>query len=154
MMSAASLTVLLCAFYFACLSGGVYDALVWPPFMGEPSSTNARRLTFHPNRLEKQYVLEGFVAGVFLVAGTIGFLLLAAGPGQGGGSSTSTRAGAGREARRRSKLAATMRLGGGLICVVVALNALVVFMRYKQPAYLRMGHLWRSLTGGAPGQNT
>ena len=40
------------------------------------------------------------------------------------------------------------RLGGGLACVVVALNALVVFMRYKQPAYLRMGHhLWRSLTG-------
>ena len=148
----ATAAALLCGavFFFTCISGGVYDAIVRPPFMGAATAANAdvagdrarARQTFWPNRIDKQHSLEGLVAGAFVMLGAVGFVFLAApavsGPGAAAKGARAGR-GVGREARRQARRWAAARLGAGGLFVVVALNALVLFMKYKNPAYLRMG---------------
>jgi len=70
---------LLFAAYSIIMSGIVYDVINQPPSMGserDPATGAIRAVAFMPNKINGQYLLEGFAAGSFFAVGGFGFMLL------------------------------------------------------------------------------
>eukprot|EP00275_Glaucocystis_incrassata_P001369 EC122714.1.p1 GENE.EC122714.1~~EC122714.1.p1 ORF type:complete len:154 (+),score=27.44 EC122714.1:83-544(+) len=108
--------------YFLVLSGVIYDIIMEPPSIGssqDPNTGVIKPVAFLPYRINAQYIIEGLSAGFLFAVGGLGFILL----DWSNDKVTSTR----------NKY---LLLLSGLICIVVAYNVCLLFLREKIPGYL------------------
>lgn len=68
------------------------------------------------HRLNGQYMIEGFSAGFFFVLGGLGFIIL--------------NLAADENLSERNRY---IYLGGGVLCIVIAYNVVMTFLRMKVP---------------------
>jgi len=102
--------------YFLVLSGIIYDIIVEPPSIGVE---NQKPVAFLLYRINGQFIIEGLAAGLLFSVGGLGFIIL----------------------DRSNKKHTTERnryllILSGVICILVAYNLCIVFIRMKIPGYL------------------
>jgi len=109
--------------YFLVLSGIIYDIIVEPPSIGstqDEATGSVKPVAFLQYRVNGQYIIEGLSAGLLFSLGGAGFVIL-------------DRANMKFTSNRNRYLL----ILSGMICVVVAYNLCLVFLRMKIPGYLR-----------------
>jgi len=109
--------------YFLVLSGVIYDVIVEPPSIGstQDEATGAvKPVAFLQYRVNGQYIIEGLSAGLLFSLGGAGFVIL-------------DRANQKFTSNRNRYLL----ILSGVICIVVAYNLCLVFLRMKIPGYMR-----------------
>jgi len=121
--SAMTVFAVVFASYFLVLSGIIYDIIVEPPSIGvtmDEATKSTKPVAFLAYRVNGQYIIEGLSAGLLFAVGGIGFIIL----DKANEKFTSTR--------NRYLL-----ILAGLICIIVAYNLCIVFLRIKVPGYMR-----------------
>lgn len=107
------------ASYFLVLSGLIYDVIVEPPSIGsvQDEKTGAvKPVVFLQYRVNGQYIIEGLSAGLLFCLGAVGFIIM-------------------DKANQKYILTRNRYLLvlAGLLCIVVAYNLSLVFLRMKVP---------------------
>eukprot|EP00741_Cyanophora_paradoxa_P007513 tig00001154_g7267.t1 len=108
--------------YFLVLSGIVYDIIMEPPSIGstqDPVTGTVKPVAFLQYRVNGQYIIEGLSAGFLYSVGGLGFIFL----DWSNNKLTSQR--------NRYLL-----LLSGILCIAVAYNLCLLFLRIKIPGYL------------------
>jgi len=107
--------------YVLVLSGIIYDVIVEPPSIGSHQDEKGavKPLAFLQYRVNGQFIIEGLSAGLLFAIGGIGFIIL----DQANSKYTSTT--------NRYVLMIC-----GVLCIVVAYNLCIVFLKMKIPGYL------------------
>eukprot|EP01092_Planopodium_desertum_P005548 TRINITY_DN23282_c0_g1_i1.p1 TRINITY_DN23282_c0_g1~~TRINITY_DN23282_c0_g1_i1.p1 ORF type:complete len:156 (+),score=3.51 TRINITY_DN23282_c0_g1_i1:33-470(+) len=106
--------------YFLVLSGIIYDIIVEPPSIGSSNENGAvRPVAFLRYRVNGQYIIEGLASGFMFAVGALGFILLDRSNNKG--LLPNTR---------------TIQIVAGLVCIILAYNLCVLFLRIKIPGYL------------------
>jgi len=109
------------AMYAIITSGIVYDMIVEPPRIGtyQDETGAVRLMTVMRHRLNGQFQIEGFCAGLMFILAALGFMLV--------------------DIAASSKVAEKTRinlLGVGCVLIVIGYNVLVTFLRIKVPGYM------------------
>lgn len=103
--------------YFLVLSGIIYDIIVEPPSIGtsqEGKSVKPQVILMY--RINGQFIIEGLSAGLLFAIGGVGFILLDR---------------ANTKAQSVSSTQRTLLLISGVVCIVLAYNLCIVFLRMK-----------------------
>lgn len=108
--------------YFLVLSGIIYDMINEPPSVGaelDPATGKQRPVAILKYRINGQYIIEGMSAGFLFCLGALGFILLD------------------RSASKSlpSKVRSIMLIAG-VVCIGIAYNMCMVFLRIKMPGYM------------------
>jgi hypothetical protein len=105
---------------FLVFSGIIYDIIVEPPSIGSQQEANGavRPVVFLQYRINGQFIIEGLSAGFLFILGGFGVILL---------DKANAKA---LETKNRYFL---LICGG--VCVLVAYNLAIVFLRMKLPSY-------------------
>eukprot|EP01121_Diplochlamys_sp_Union-15-3_P021032 TRINITY_DN839_c0_g1_i1.p1 TRINITY_DN839_c0_g1~~TRINITY_DN839_c0_g1_i1.p1 ORF type:complete len:153 (-),score=9.12 TRINITY_DN839_c0_g1_i1:85-543(-) len=109
--------------YFLVLSGIVYDIIIEPPSIGstrDEATGAVKPIVFMKYRINGQFIIEGLSAGLLFCIGGVGFIIL----------HRSTQ-------KVPSEKVRYLLILAGVICVVVAYNLCILFMRNKIPGYQR-----------------
>jgi len=119
--SAMTVFALVFVSYFLVLSGVIYDVIVEPPSIGSSQEGDAvKPIVFLQYRVNGQFIIEGLAAGLLFGMGGFGFIIL----------------------DRANQKFTTSRnrfllLLSGILCVFVAYNLCIVFLKMKLPNYMR-----------------
>lgn len=108
--------------YFMVTSGVVYDMINMPPSVGveyDPATGAQRPAAILKNRINGQYIIEGFSGGFLYCMGGLAFILLDI--ASQGSKSASTR---------------LWISGAAGALLIIAFNVCLVFFRMKLPGYL------------------
>lgn len=103
--------------YFLVLSGIIYDIIVEPPSIGtsqEGKGVKPQAILMY--RINGQFIIEGLSAGLLFAVGGAGFILLDRANSKSQGVSSTQR---------------TILLVSGVVCIVIAYNLCIVFLRMK-----------------------
>jgi len=120
------MTIFVFAFasYFLVLSGIVYDIIVEPPAIGttrDPASGQYKPEAFMKYRVNGQFIIEGLSAGILFTLGAVGVILLDLSNGN-------------KNSADKSRY---ILLLAGVLCVVIAYNVCILFLKIKIPGYGR-----------------
>eukprot|EP01113_Clastostelium_recurvatum_P018326 TRINITY_DN21626_c0_g1_i1.p1 TRINITY_DN21626_c0_g1~~TRINITY_DN21626_c0_g1_i1.p1 ORF type:complete len:151 (-),score=38.24 TRINITY_DN21626_c0_g1_i1:85-537(-) len=107
--------------YFLVLSGIIYDMIVEPPSIGSTtdSNGNVRPVVFLQYRVNGQFIIEGLSAGAMFAMGGMGFIIL--------------------DKSNSKSLSIKNRyflIMSGVLCILIAYNLCLVFLRMKIPGYM------------------
>jgi hypothetical protein len=107
--------------YFFVLSGIIYDMIMEPPSIGSTRDEKGRvkPVVILEYRMNGQYMIEGFSAGLLFVMGGMGFII----------SNWAAAAKLSKEQYRYILFVV------GALMVVLSFHMTVVFLRYKVPGY-------------------
>uniref|UniRef100_A0A7S3G4B6 Oligosaccharyltransferase complex subunit n=1 Tax=Palpitomonas bilix TaxID=652834 RepID=A0A7S3G4B6_9EUKA len=111
--------------YFLVASGIIYDIIVEPPSIGQdrdPNTGMTKPQAILPYRINGQYMIEGFAAGLFYCLGGIGFILA------NSAMSSST-------AKKGSASDKYIKLFVGAVLGCIAYFMCNLFIRIKMPGY-------------------
>jgi hypothetical protein len=108
--------------YFLVLSGIIYDIIVEPPSIGSTTDENGavRPLAFLQYRVNGQFIIEGLSAGSMFAIGGIGFILLDFSNG--------------KDILPKIRY---LLIISGFICILLAYNLCIVFLKMKIPGYMQ-----------------
>jgi hypothetical protein len=113
--SATVVFALVFASYFLVLSGLIYDVIVEPPSIGGTMENGVYKpQAFLEYRINGQYIIEGLTAGSMFAIGALGFIIL-------------DRASDKSNSQRNRYLL----LLAGALCVLIAYNLCIVFLKKK-----------------------
>ncbi len=105
--------------YFLVLSGIIYDIIVEPPSNGGSMENGVYKpVAFLQYRLNGQFIIEGLTAGSMFAIGGLGFIVLDRANDKG------------QSPRNRYLL-----LLSGALCVLIAYNLCIVFLKMKVRRY-------------------
>jgi len=120
--SATTVFLIIFASYYLVLSGVIYDVIVEPPSIGShrDESGSVRPVAFLQYRINGQYIIEGLAAGFLFVVGGAGFIIL-------------------NKANHKNTFETNrwIFLICGAVCILLAYNLTIVFLRMKLPGYLQ-----------------
>ncbi len=108
--------------YFLVLSGIIYDVIVEPPSIGSTQDENGavKPLAFLQYRVNGQFIIEGLSAGAMFAIGGIGFIVLDWSNG-----------------KDISPKIRYLFIFAGFLCILVAYNLCIVFLKMKIPGYMQ-----------------
>lgn len=120
--SAMTVFAILFFSYFLVSSGIIYDVIVEPPSIGstQTESGAVKPIVFLQYRINGQFIIEGLAAGLLFAVGGLGFILMDLANS--------------RNTLERNRY---MLLFAGALCILVAYNLCIGFLRQKLPGYQR-----------------
>jgi len=108
--------------YFLVSSGIIYDVIIEPPSIGstQDEATGAvKPVAFLQHRINGQYIIEGLSAGLLFSIGGLGFVILDR-----------------SNEKHTSNTNRYLLILSGILCILVAYNLAILFLRIKIPGYL------------------
>mmetsp|Transcript_4854 Transcript_4854/g.8320 ORF Transcript_4854/g.8320 Transcript_4854/m.8320 type:complete len:154 (+) Transcript_4854:74-535(+) len=108
--------------YFLVLSGLIYDIIMEPPSLGssqDPHTGVVKPVAFLQYRVNGQYIIEGLSAGFLFSLGGLGFILLDF-----------------SNDKLTSQRNRYLLILSGVLCIAIAYNLCLLFLRIKIPGYL------------------
>jgi len=118
--SATTVFFLVLASYYLVFSGIIYDVIVEPPSIGShrDEGGSVKPVVFLQYRINGQYIIEGLAAGLLFVLGGVGIIIL-------------NKA----NQKNASESNRYMFIICGAVCLLLAYNLSIVFLRMKLPGY-------------------
>eukprot|EP00775_Hariotina_reticulata_P010562 gene10562-10722_t len=111
--------------YFLVTAGIAYDIINEPPAIGatqDPTTGKVKPITFMPYRMNGQYIIEGISGAMMYTIGGLSLIALYK-----------------THDKKLDPKLGVILLGLGLVGLLMAYSAVMVFLGIKMPGYLRFG---------------